>query len=160
MRIAFLALPLAALALASVATAEDSPARAPHQRPDLRAADANGDGAVSRAEFTAAHAARFAQMDANGDGVIDASERPARRRGPPRDGAAAPPAGAQEAGARPPRGMRPDADGDGRITRAEFDASLAAMFDHIDANDDGAIAGEEFERRRHRGRRPAPDAAE
>ncbi|NWG53914.1 MAG: hypothetical protein HXY28_09360, partial [Hydrogenophilaceae bacterium] len=85
MRTALLALPLAALALAAVSFAEETPG-APQPRPPLQAADADGDGAVSRAEFAAAHAARFARMDANNDGVIDASERPMRRPGPPRDG--------------------------------------------------------------------------
>lgn len=43
--------------------------------------DADGDGAVSRAEMRSGVAARFAQMDANSDGSLDASERPAPRRG-------------------------------------------------------------------------------
>ena len=42
-------------------------------------ADANKDGAVSREEFNAAHAARFAQMDANKDGTVTPEERRAAR---------------------------------------------------------------------------------
>lgn len=159
MRTALLALPLAALALAAVSFAEETPG-APQPRPTLQAADADGDGAVSRAEFAAAHAARFARMDANNDGVIDASERPMRRPGPPRDGAAAQAAGAQEPPPRHRPRHNPDADGDGRITRAEFEASHAALFDRLDSNDDGALAGEELDRRPHRRPCPPPHAAD
>lgn len=43
-------------------------------------ADANGDGVITRAEFDAENAARFARMDVNKDGKIDASEMPKPRR--------------------------------------------------------------------------------
>lgn len=48
-------------------------------------ADANGDGVITRAEFDAQSAARFAAMDANKDGKIEASEmrKPRRMRGAP-----------------------------------------------------------------------------
>lgn len=38
-------------------------------------ADTDNDGAISRAEFDAATAARFAQADSNGDGTVTAAER-------------------------------------------------------------------------------------
>lgn len=50
-----------------------------HRGGDMMGADTNGDGAISRAEFDAASAKRFARMDANGDGRIDAADRTARR---------------------------------------------------------------------------------
>ncbi len=43
----------------------------------LKRADTNGDSAVSRAEFDAAVAARFARVDTDGDGQITAEERKA-----------------------------------------------------------------------------------
>ena len=45
----------------------------------LRTADTDGDGAVSRAEFDAAIAARFARMDGNGDGSVSEAEHEAAR---------------------------------------------------------------------------------
>ena len=47
----------------------------------LAMADANGDKAVSKAEFRAAAEARFAKADANSDGTISADERKAGRKG-------------------------------------------------------------------------------
>lgn len=54
-----------------------------HDRGGTMMADANGDGAVTRAEFDAASAQRFARMDSNGDGKLDAADRPQRRTAPP-----------------------------------------------------------------------------
>jgi Ca2+-binding EF-hand superfamily protein len=45
----------------------------------VMAADADHDGKVSHAEFTAMATARFARMDANSDGDITADEMPAPR---------------------------------------------------------------------------------
>jgi Ca2+-binding EF-hand superfamily protein len=47
----------------------------------LKKADSDGDGAVTRAEFDAAVAARFAHADSNGDGSISAEERKAAHAG-------------------------------------------------------------------------------
>jgi hypothetical protein len=40
----------------------------------LERLDADGDGKITRAEFDAEAAQRFARMDRNGDGVVDAAE--------------------------------------------------------------------------------------
>ncbi len=45
----------------------------------LRQADANGDRAISRAEFDAAVAAHFTRLDTNRDGTVTAEERRASR---------------------------------------------------------------------------------
>lgn len=45
----------------------------------IRQADANGDGAITRAEFDAAIAARFARMDTDGNGTVTAEEHRAAR---------------------------------------------------------------------------------
>ncbi len=45
----------------------------------LRQADTDGDGAISRAEFEAAAAQRFARMDTDGDGTVSTEERAASR---------------------------------------------------------------------------------
>lgn len=41
----------------------------------LRRADSDGDGTISRVEFTSAALARFDRADANGDGTVTADER-------------------------------------------------------------------------------------
>ena len=109
-------------------------------------ADANNDGNITRDEFLARPIQMFERLDANHDGVISASERPQRpERGERRtdDGPG------HERGDRP----NPDADGNGAISRAEFTAMGAGMFDHLDANNDGRVTREEAQAQRgHRGR--------
>lgn len=53
--------------------AQDAPPKGGHGRGLLRA-DTNGDGVVTKAEFDADNAKRFARLDANHDGRIDATE--------------------------------------------------------------------------------------
>lgn len=100
-------------------------------------ADRNGDGIVTREEFAAARAARFDKMDRNGDGVVakDDFKRLARFR---------------------PEAMdrlemlikQGDANGDGRLTRAELQASPMPIFDRVDANRDGKVDKAELDRAR------------
>ena len=102
-------------------------------------ADTNGDGNISRTEFTAQAEARFARMDKNGDGFITADEMNGR-------------------GGRGPGGglMSADTDQDGKISRAEFMAQSSERFAKLDANGDGQISGDEMkammERMREGGR--------
>lgn len=94
----------------------------------LRRLDTDKDGRISRAEFAAQAATRFARMDANRDGTIDKTEMAAM---------AGPRGGMARGGG---RGMaRGDADGKGALTRAEFDRQSNARFARIDANGDGFI---------------------
>lgn len=103
----------------------------------LMAADADHDGNITRAEFDRARNARFTQMDANHDGSLQASERP-------QWGGGDHPAGAAPAGG-PPPGMRADTNGDGVISRAEYDAQGAAMFARLDADHNGTITQAEID---------------
>lgn len=108
----------------------------------LRGADANNDGNITRDEFLARPLAHFDRLDANNDGVISADERPQRG----------------ERAQRSERRERPrrDGDGDGQISRAEFAAMGARMFERLDANSDGQVTREEAEAARahhRRGRR-------
>lgn len=115
--------------------------------------DANGDGAIDRAE-AAAHpklATHFDRLDANRDGRLTANERPRHRRG----------------GHHGPGGIeRLDTDRDGRISRAEFDARVATRgrdasrapdFAAIDANRDGYLVRAEV-RAHHERLRPQREA--
>jgi EF hand len=100
------------------------------------AADANHDGNITRAEFDAARGGHFTQMDANHDGSLSADERP--QHGPP-------PGAAPGGGDHAAHGPRGDTNGDGVISRAEFDAQGADMFARLDADHNGAISQAEIQ---------------
>ena len=104
----------------------------------LARADANNDGNVTRDEYLAGPIASFDRLDANNDGVISEAERPQR----------------PERGERGERHGRMDGDGDRQISRAEFDAMGARMFERLDANSDGRVTREEADaaRAHRRGR--------
>ncbi|MEQ1509772.1 MAG: hypothetical protein ABL909_05145 [Sphingopyxis sp.] len=106
--------------------------------------DANGDGTVTRAEANEAANARFARMDANGDGRLTTEDR--------------------TAGQERHRGEmfgRIDSDGNGNISRAEWDAHAAQRATH--AAERRAARGAEGagarQRMRHHGRRAGGMAA-
>ena len=129
-------------------------------------ADANKDGAVTRAEFDAAMAARmqekqtkmqersaemFARLDANKDGRVTRDELDAmrgkmgdrkkdRRDGPP------PP---------PPTGAY-DVNKDGKISRDEWIGRPDPMFERADANKDGRLTREEAAAAARQGREGGP----
>ncbi len=121
----------------------------------LEGADANNDGNITREEFLARPIQMFDRLDANHDGVISAAERPQRRERGAEDGPHHE-RGADD-GPRRERGDRPnpDTDGNGTFSRAEFTAMGAAMFQRLDANNDGRVTQEEAQAQRdhHRGRR-------
>jgi Ca2+-binding EF-hand superfamily protein len=109
----------------------------------MMAADTNHDGVITRAEYDAQAADRFAKLDANGDGQVSPDEMKAamgRMRGG-QDGAAPHPA------AQGPMGhhrhgdlmTRLDTNHDGRISRDEMRAQADARFDKLDTNHDGFI---------------------
>lgn len=105
------------------------------------ALDANGDGRISQAEYTANGRLLFQRLDRDGDGRITRAEflDPT--------GAAARPA---DPGARI-FGLL-DRNGDGVITRDEMDAARKAAFERLDANRDGHLDEAEFA-----ARNPEPD---
>lgn len=82
--------------------------------------DANKDGVITRDEFTAEVATRFARLDTNKDGKVSDAEREAGR-----------PAGM--GGRAMGRGMSGD------MTLADMQAQSAKRFDRIDSNHDGKI---------------------
>jgi len=89
--------------------------------------DANQDGKVTREEFHAARRLLFLQHDQNGDGVLGPSE--VRRPAPAADADAF---------------ARLDADGDGVITRAEWDADGGRLFERLDTNADTVLSRDEL----------------
>lgn len=117
----------------------------------LARVDTNGDGLISKAENRAMVEARFARMDADKDGSVEAGEgrkamgkgkwkRGAERRGPGGPGG---PAMAMK---------KADTNGDGAISRAEFDAQSAERFAKLDTNRDGKIDAAEMQAQRDKAR--------
>lgn len=116
-------------------SANAPPLGGPHRM--MEEADADRDGAVSRAEFDAGVRARFERMDANRDGALTREEQRAAREL------------FRQAHPRPER----DANNDGALSRDEFLAGPNAMFDRMDANRDGRLTAEERPAHRGEGRR-------
>lgn len=111
----------------------------------LGAADYDGNNTVTRAEVERLQGEEFAFRDRNDDGYLDTADAsPTRQRlaAMRPDGAAGPRRRAPRAGA---ARERMDADGDGRISRAEFLGRELRMFDRLDANGDDAVSPEEIE---------------
>lgn len=157
---------IAALAVGGVAMAQDVQ-RGPH------AADADGDGRISQAEFVAGALARFDSRDANRDGTIAAEEarsameaRRTERRNQAFAGidangdgvisrtefdARAERRGDGEGrggrGGRGHRGYGGGVEADG-VTRAEAETRAASRFDRMDRNDDGYLTQEDRQGRR------------
>lgn len=157
-RILFTALTLAVLTAAGATAAEPATST---QRSARATLDANGDGVIDRAEAAKSPrlAERFDRLDRNGDGRLEASERPQRRHG--RHGGKRPQHGAHRDHA------RLDTDSDGRLSRAEVEAStnargkranpLAEHFAAIDADRDAHLVRSEI-RAWHERQRPQREA--
>lgn len=96
--------------------------------------DADGDGEVTLSEMDARQQEMFTAADADGNGAISEEEMKAFHRGK-RAGRHAKYLG--------------DANGDGVVSRAEYDAHAASRFDKLDADGDGMLSDEEIANGRH-----------
>ncbi len=120
-----LSLMLATLAQAAPAT---PPAPPPAGRMmELRAADTNGDGVITRQEALARADALFARMDTDRNGTVSADERKA----------------VMADGGSPQGGRRGGMD-DGGLTAARMREMAGRRFDRIDANGDGRLDAAEL----------------
>jgi Ca2+-binding EF-hand superfamily protein len=138
---------LLAFALASAATfaaAAEHPGPQGKMMERLKAADTNGDGMISREEAKALPriAKNFDAIDANHDGQVTMEELRAFHQ-------------SQRQAHAGERWKHLDADGDGRISRAEAAKfpRLAEHFDAIDTNGDGFLTPDELKaaHAKHRG---------
>lgn len=137
---------LSGLLLATAATAQPAGDRPMGPRGQgaemLERFDTNKDGKIDEAEFKAGRAETFKKFDTTGTGKVTLAQfqqglekmREERR---------------QEMAKR--RFDRMDADKDGTITQAEFDAAAQRMFDRMDRDDDGTLSP--GDRPHHRGHR-------
>lgn len=140
-RLATLALALTAIGLAAPAIAQgggDARERAQQLFPLF---DIDRDGTIARQEFTSIRDTLFAPIDRNHDGVLSRDEFVLRGDDP------GPTYSAREEQLRAFRAHQfaaLDADGDGRVTRAEYDAFGVAQFDGLDDDGDGRLDQAEF----------------
>jgi Ca2+-binding EF-hand superfamily protein len=120
---------LAAAALTPCGLAETA---TPRMLKRVQEADANRDGAVTRAEFAAYRRAQFARMDRDGDGFITQGDIAKIRMFMPRE--------------LEPDTMiaRFDTNGDGRIDPDELADGPAPVFDLADTDSDGVVSPAEF----------------
>jgi hypothetical protein len=98
----------------------------------LKKADSNHDGAVTRAEFLAYRSTQFGRLDRNKDGFITQNDIPKRL---------AKRAGGFTAGSLV---SEFDANGDGKVSQSEFVNGPTLIFDRTDANHDDVVTPAEF----------------
>jgi len=102
--------------------------------------DTDGDGKLSKEEFSAGFIKHFERIDANGDGYITEDELPKRPKGGERG------RGGRKGGFSKKaleRFNRFDRDGDGLLSQDEAPRMLRDRFTEIDANDDGFLSQDE-----------------
>ncbi|MEP2942421.1 MAG: hypothetical protein ABJ081_00920 [Hyphomicrobiales bacterium] len=130
----------------------------------MKAADTNKDGNLTRAELSAHVGKRFAKLDKDGDGSITKEERKAARadRRAERfakldtdgNGSLSPEEfqvqtdkyhgkGGKKGGKHHGRHAKLDANQDGVIDKAEFEARAFKRFDRIDTNNDDVVSAQE-----------------
>ena len=111
--------------------------------------DGDGDGQVTKAEAAAKRADIFVMFDQNEDGVLDATEYALFDETRQADmeanggGGQGPMKSVNEAMVK----AFNDANGDGLVSREEFDAATEVFFTRIDTNGDGVVTTDDFGRR-------------
>lgn len=107
-------------------------------RPSFEQLDADGDGKVTQAELTSHAQARFEAADSDGDGKLSRAELDARM-------------AARQAAMRTRMIAWRDADGDGSLSMSEIGGGPGEMmFEQADRDGDGAVSRAEFEKMKQR----------
>ncbi|MBO6782057.1 MAG: efflux RND transporter periplasmic adaptor subunit [Alphaproteobacteria bacterium] len=109
-----------------------------------KALDANGNGTLEKDEARGPVAANFETIDKNGDGSLDGAEIRAFFTGG--DAAGGAPAGGEGGGVPglSPQAQALDANGNGTLEKDEARGPVAANFDKIDTDGNGALDGAEL----------------
>ncbi len=141
----------AAIALAAAAPAMADSRKGMGERATFEEMDTNNDGSLSKAEMTAQIDARFAKMDTNGDGALTAEELVAQA-----------PEDKKERFAKRAEKMikRHDENGDGKLSKDEMPRrNIDRMFSKVDADENGAISKAEFDamKDKRKGKRKGKD---
>lgn len=99
----------------------------------IREADTNGDGSISKDEFLARRSAAFDNLDADASGTLTEPEFEL--------------AVSERVKRFSDRAFRKvDADGDGQISRSEWEQNPPRAFDKLDRNADGMLSPDERQR--------------
>lgn len=130
-------LPFAMFALVACAPAQAQNPDGARLIEQIEKADANGDGAVSRSEFTAYRTTQFSRLDRNSDGFITDGDIPGfvQKRLPPDMSYDS-------------LKTRFDTNGDGKISKTEYVNGPTTAFDRVDANGDDLVTRAEIDQAR------------
>lgn len=130
-------LPAAILVLAACAPAQAQDRDGARLIEQIEKADTNGDGAISRNEFTAHRATQFSRLDRDQNGYVTESDIPSfvQKRLPPEMSLDKMKAAF-------------DTNKDGKLSQSEFVNGPTAAFDRIDANGDNTVTRAEIDQAR------------
>lgn len=130
-------LPAAILVLAACAPAQAQDRDGARLIEQIEKADTNGDGAISRSEFTAHRATQFSRLDRDQNGYVTESDIPGfvQKRLPPEMSLDKMKAAF-------------DTNKDGKLSQSEFVNGPTAAFDRIDANGDNTVTRAEIDQAR------------
>lgn len=120
---------LAAVLAAGSALAADKQPGPPPGEEMWDELDADGDGEVTLSEMNQHHQKMFSEADTDGNGAISKAEMHAHM---------------EKMHAERRAEHMGDKNGDGVISRDEFEANASAHFDKLDANHDGVLSDEEL----------------
>ena len=139
---------LMAISFSAAATAEGGMHMKGKHKGMLKLMDVNGDGTVDKAEFKDFHDQNFSGADKNRDGNLDAAEfvvfQKIMQEQHEKAKAMAKKKKAQK------HFDKMDANGDGKISKAEFEAKSDRRFIRMDHNDDGVLNKEDRAKKMHK----------
>lgn len=120
---------LSGVAVVLTASAAFAGDRQSHSAAKWDMLDTNGDGEVTLSEMNAHHQKMFADADTDGNGAISKEEMHAHYKKMHEEHLAQ---------------LMGDKNGDGAVSRDEFDATARAHFEKLDANHDGVLSDDEL----------------